>query len=165
MTASRFILPDLKEWKKECEFGSGVGGHGGVWECPDLIPFIVHGKEIWVLIVSINPGGPKGGSATQYFLGGFDGHQFISHVTLTRWLDYGADEYAGVTFSNSGREKIFLGWMSNWHYAVECPPKMEKCDDDTACTGFKKNRTALFYDDDTGFGETTQYIFETVHWK
>lgn len=36
---------NLKEWKKESEFGSGIGAHGGVWECPDLIPFVVDGKK------------------------------------------------------------------------------------------------------------------------
>ncbi|HZZ76075.1 MAG TPA: glycoside hydrolase family 32 protein, partial [Puia sp.] len=82
---------NLKDWKQESEFGLGRGAHGGVWECPDLIPFNVDGKKIWLLIVSINPGAPQGGSGTQYFTGDFDGHQFISNDTLTRWMDYGAD--------------------------------------------------------------------------
>ena len=112
---------NLKEWKKESEFGSGRGAHGGVWECPDLIPFDVDGRKIWLLIVSINPGALQGGSGTQYFTGAFDGHQFISDDTLTRWIDYGADDYAGVSFSNTGKEKIFLGWMSNWQYATKVP--------------------------------------------
>ncbi|HET7003628.1 MAG TPA: glycoside hydrolase family 32 protein, partial [Puia sp.] len=112
---------NLKEWKKESDFGIGMGAHGGVWECPDLIPFVVDGKKIWLLIVSINPGAPQVGSGTQYFTGDFDGHQFISNDTLTRWMDYGADNYAGVSFSNTGKEKIFLGWMSNWLYATKVP--------------------------------------------
>jgi fructan beta-fructosidase len=112
---------NLKEWKKESEFGAKVGAHGGVWECPDLIPFVVEGKKIWLLIVSINPGGLQGGSGTQYFTGEFDGQQFVSNDTLTRWMDYGADDYAGVSFSNTGNEKIFLGWMSNWQYATKVP--------------------------------------------
>jgi fructan beta-fructosidase len=112
---------NLKDWKQESEFGLGRGAHGGVWECPDLIPFNVDGKKIWLLIVSINPGAPQGGSGTQYFTGDFDGHQFISNDTLTRWMDYGADDYAGVSFSNTGKEKIFLGWMSNWQYATKVP--------------------------------------------
>jgi fructan beta-fructosidase len=112
---------NLKDWKKESEFGTGIGAHGGVWECPDLIPFVIDGKKIWLLIVSINPGAPQGGSGTQYFTGTFDGHQFISNDTLTRWMDYGVDDYAGVTFSNTGKEKIFLGWMSNWQYAIKVP--------------------------------------------
>jgi fructan beta-fructosidase len=105
---------NLKDWKKESEFGKETGAHGGVWECPDLIPFNCQGKKIWVLIVNLNPGGPNGGSGTQYFVGDFNGHQFIPFDMDTRWLDYGPDEYAGVTFSNTGNRKLFLGWMSNW---------------------------------------------------
>lgn len=116
-----YSSPDLKSWKKESEFGKNAGSHGGVWECPDLFPLSYNGEEIWVLIVSINPGGPNGGSATQYFTGRFDGHQFTTHDTTTKWIDYGPDDYAGVTFFNTGNRKIFLGWMSNWQYANQVP--------------------------------------------
>jgi fructan beta-fructosidase len=64
-----YSSPDLKNWKKESEFGEKVRAHGGVWECPDLFPLKHDGKDIWILLVSINPGGPNGGSATQYFTG------------------------------------------------------------------------------------------------
>jgi fructan beta-fructosidase len=116
-----YSSPDLKNWKKESEFGEKVGAHGGVWECPDLFPLKYEGKDVWVLLVSINPGGPNGGSATQYFTGQFDGHTFTPYQTDIRWIDYGPDDYAGVTWSNTGERKIFLGWMSNWDYAKEVP--------------------------------------------
>jgi fructan beta-fructosidase len=116
-----YSSPDLKEWTKESEFGKEVGAHGGVWECPDLFSLNYNGKKIWVLIVNLNPGGPNGGSATQYFVGDFDGHQFKPFATDTRWIDYGPDEYAGVTFSNTGNRRIFLGWMSNWLYGQQVP--------------------------------------------
>ncbi|OQP59449.1 glycosyl hydrolase family 32 [Niastella vici] len=112
---------NLKDWTKESEFGKGTGAHGGVWECPDLFSLNYQGKKIWVLIVNINPGGPNGGSGTQYFVGDFDGHQFTPFDKETRWLDYGPDEYAGVTFSNTGNRRLFLGWMSNWQYAQVVP--------------------------------------------
>ncbi|HWJ29975.1 MAG TPA: hypothetical protein VNS32_25770 [Flavisolibacter sp.] len=79
------------------------------------------GKKVWVLLVSINPGGPNGGSATQYFTGKFDGHKFSPFQTGTRWIDYGPDDYAGVTRANTGNRRIFLGWMSNWQYATVVP--------------------------------------------
>ena len=79
------------------------------------------GETVWVLIVNINPGGPNGGSATQYFTGRFDGHTFTPDATDTRWLDYGPDEYAGITWANTGNRKIFIGWMSNWQYANVVP--------------------------------------------
>ncbi len=112
---------DLKDWTKESEFGKEIGAHGGVWECPDLFTLNDNGKKIWVLIVNLNPGGPNGGSATQYFLGDFDGKTFTPSHIDTRWLDYGPDEYAGITWSNTGDRKIFLGWMSNWLYAKVVP--------------------------------------------
>jgi fructan beta-fructosidase len=116
-----FSSPNLKDWTKESEFGEKLGAHGGVWECPDLISFDYQGKKVWVLIVNINPGGPNGGSATQYFTGNFDGHHFAPDDSTTKWLDYGPDEYAGITWSNTGDRKIFLGWMSNWDYATIVP--------------------------------------------
>ena len=117
-----YSSPDLKTWKKAGEFGKEAGAHGGVWECPDLFPLDDgHGQEVWVLIVNINPGGPNGGSATQYFLGRFDGKTFTPSTAGTRWLDYGPDEYAGVTWSNTGKRRIFLGWMSNWLYGQRVP--------------------------------------------
>lgn len=112
---------DLKKWEKESEFGQSLGAHGGVWECPDLLSFDINGKKVWVLLVSINPGGPNGGSATQYFVGDFDGKNFSPHDELTKWLDFGTDNYAGVTFFNTGERKIFIGWMSNWQYANKVP--------------------------------------------
>ena len=112
---------DLKKWTKQSEFGQHLGAHGGVWECPDLFPLQYHGKTRWVLLVSINPGGPNGGSATQYFIGNFDGKKFSTSQTDTRWVDQGTDNYAGVTWSGTGNRKVFLGWMSNWLYAQVVP--------------------------------------------
>jgi fructan beta-fructosidase len=116
-----YSSPNLKEWSKESEFGEKLGAHGGVWECPDLFPLTLNGKTYWVLIVNINPGGPNGGSATQYFVGNFDGHRFTPLNDKTKWADYGPDEYAGVTFANTPGRRIFLGWMSNWDYANQVP--------------------------------------------
>lgn len=127
---------NLKDWKLESDFGDGIGGHGGVWECPDLFPMKVQGTDEvkWVLLVSINPGGPNGGSATQYFIGDFDGKKFTIDASFENdlnkseyksiWIDYGKDNYAGVTWSNipdSDGRKLFVGWMSNWDYANVVP--------------------------------------------
>lgn len=122
-TVTFYSSPDLKKWSRLSEFGKGIGIHDGVWECPDLISFEKEDQEIWALIVSINPGGPNGGSATQYFLGDFDGQEFTAMDSTVRWIDYGKDNYAGVTFSNTGDRKLFMGWMNNWEYANEVPTK------------------------------------------
>ncbi|GAB3325980.1 glycoside hydrolase family 32 protein [Larkinella ripae] len=116
-----YSSPDLKSWSMESEFGSDRGAHGGVWECPDLLPFRHGGREVWVLLVSINPGGPNGGSATQYFVGDFDGKTFTPDSADIRWLDDGPDNYAGVTFANTGERTILMGWMNNWQYANQVP--------------------------------------------
>lgn len=112
---------DLKQWKYESSFGEGYGCHKGVWECPDLLR-MPNGK--WVLVCNINPGGPYGGSATQYFVGQWDGHKFTceSKPEVTKWMDYGKDHYATVTFSGApnGRH-VALAWMSNWQYAAVVP--------------------------------------------
>lgn len=118
---SFYSSPDLKNWTKESDFGQGRGAHGGGWECPDLISLDDNRKQRWVLIVNLNPGGPNLGSGTQYFVGDFDGKTFTSPQTETRWLDYGPDNYAGVTWSNTGKRKILIGWMSNWIYANDVP--------------------------------------------
>lgn len=112
---------NLKNWSKESDFGHDQGAHGGVWECPDLFPLTHNGKTVWVLLVSINPGGPNGGSATQYFVGDFDGKRFSPYSNKLKWMDYGTDNYAGVTFSNIANRTILMGWMSNWQYATVVP--------------------------------------------
>lgn len=121
---SFYSSPDLKTWTFESDFGKDAGAHGGVWECPDLVEIpVAHakGEKKWVLIVNINPGGPQGGSGTQYFVGRFDGHAFVWEESTTKWIDYGADNYAGVTWSNVHDRIIYLGWMSNWAYAQKVP--------------------------------------------
>ena len=121
-----YTSDNLKDWKFESSFGETYGNHGGVWECPDLMKMKVRGtdKEKWMLICNINPGGPFGGSATQYFIGDFDGHKFTceSKPEVTKWMDYGKDHYATVTFDNApaGR-RVAIAWMSNWQYANQVP--------------------------------------------
>lgn len=125
-----YTSDNLIDWKEESRFGRTYGCHDGVWECPDLMKLPVEGvnEEKWVLFCNINPGGPAGGSATQYFVGDFDGRNFrldnpkryIDGKAL--WQDYGKDHYAAVSFSNApdGRQTM-IGWMSNWEYANVVP--------------------------------------------
>ena len=135
--------PNLKDWSHLSDFGKEYGGHGGVWECPDLFPVQVDAStdKKWVLIVNINPGAPNGGSGTQYFVGDFDGKNFVMDPAFAKnvekgngvWLDYGKDNYAGVTWSDvpeSDGRRLLLGWMSNWEYATVVPTKAWR----SACT-------------------------------
>ena len=113
---------NLRDWKYESSFGEGYGSHDGVWECPDLVKT----GDKYVLLLNINPGGPFGGSATQYFVGEYDGHSFKCEdaPSVTKWMDYGKDHYATVTWSNApdGR-KVALAWMSNWQYGNAVPTR------------------------------------------
>lgn len=116
---------DLKSWTLESKFGEGQGAHGGVWECPDLLELPVEGTELkkWVLVCNLNPGGPFGGSATQYFVGTFDGKRFVNESpAVTKWMDWGKDHYATVTWSDApDNRRIAIAWMSNWQYANDVP--------------------------------------------
>ncbi|MEO5582828.1 MAG: glycoside hydrolase family 32 protein [Saprospiraceae bacterium] len=131
---SVYTSSDLKLWTHTSDFGKQFGNHKGVWECQDLFPIRVenHREIKWVLLQSINPGGPNGGSATQYFVGDFDGEKFTLDSIFEHkgndgnavWIDQGKDNYAGVTWSgipDSDGRRIFLGWMSNWQYAQKVP--------------------------------------------
>ena len=115
---------NLIDWTYLSDFGKNRGAHGGVWECPDLFPLTIEetGETKWVLLISINPGAPNGGSGTQYFVGEFDGTTFTTDQTEEKWIDLGRDNYAGVTYNNlPADERIFIGWMSNWEYGQEVP--------------------------------------------
>ncbi len=116
---------DLKEWKFESSFGEGHGCHTSVWECPDLMKLDVRGsgRKMWLMIVN-NGGAPAGGSGTQYFIGEFDGHEFRTDQVEAKWMDYGKDHYATVTFDNvPGGRKVAMAWMSNWEYSGGVPTK------------------------------------------
>ena len=121
-----YSSPDLIRWNKDSEFTAQRARDEGVWECPDFFPLKAGEEQLWVLLVSIGGGGPNGGSGTKYYVGDFDGMQFTcaDPSCTARWLDYGKDNYAGVTWSDIPAEdgrRIFMGWMSNWQYAGQVP--------------------------------------------
>ena len=119
---------DLVNWHHLSNFGPS-GAVDGIWECPDLFPLEIDGKEVWVLLVSLNPGGLYG-SGTQYFVGDFDGQIFspLYSTNEPRWLDFGKDNYAGVTFnSEPNGSRIFIGWMSNWLDVKDHPETSWTC--------------------------------------
>lgn len=117
---------DMKEWTYLSQFGEGYGVQPNQFECPDFIQLPVDGdtsRMKWVMIVNINPGCMFGGSATEYFIGDFDGKEFTCDTKreVTKWLDYGKDHYATVCFSNTAGRTIAVPWMSNWQYANITP--------------------------------------------
>ncbi|HEY5895623.1 MAG TPA: glycoside hydrolase family 32 protein [Chthoniobacterales bacterium] len=123
-----YASSDLKNWTLTGEFGP-EGAPGFPWECPDLFELPVDGdlgRRKWVLTVCIQNSALHGGSAIQYFIGHFDGSRFHNDNPPDRiqWLDYGRDNYAGVTWSDhpdNDRQRLFIGWMSNLDYASTIP--------------------------------------------
>lgn len=119
---------NLKDWEYMSGFGKGYGVQPNQFECPDFIQLPVDGnknKMKWVMIVNINPGCMFGGSATEYFVGDFDGKEFKcdTNPEVTKWLDYGKDHYAAVCISNTKDRIVSIPWMSNWQYANITPIK------------------------------------------
>lgn len=114
---------NLKNWVSLSTFTQEIPScRGGQWECPDLIRLDCDGEEKWVLLVSLNPGGPVSGSGTMYFVGSFDGKEFVAdNLNYPLWLDYGPDNYAGVTWSNIPDRTVYIGWMNNWLYSGVVP--------------------------------------------
>jgi fructan beta-fructosidase len=124
-----FSSEDLKNWAELSEFGSAGANGAPNWECPNLFELPVSnvpGVKKWVLMVGIGDNGPAGGSATQYFVGEFDGKKFVNDnaSNQTLWVDYGSDFYAGQTWSNlveADGSRIAIAWMDNWKYADKLP--------------------------------------------
>jgi fructan beta-fructosidase len=117
---------NLKDWTYMSSFGYGYGAMPSQFECPDFVQLPVDGnanRKKWALLVNLNPGCLFGGSATEYFVGDFDGTRFTcdSPARTVKWLDYGKDHYATVCFSNTGDRVIAVPWMSNWQYANTVP--------------------------------------------
>ena len=121
---------NLKKWTYVSAFGKGMGQQPCQYECPDFFQLPVNGdkkKMKWVMTMNINPGCWFGGSATEYFVGDFDGKKFTCpDANEVKWLDWGKDHYATVTFSNTGDRVLGITWMSNWQYANLTPFKQNR---------------------------------------
>ena len=121
---------NLKKWTYVSAFGKGLGQQPCQYECPDFFQLPVNGDKKnmkWVMTMNINPGCWFGGSATEYFVGDFDGKNFTCpDAHDVKWLDWGKDHYATVTFSNTGDRVLGITWMSNWQYANLTPFKQNR---------------------------------------
>lgn len=121
---------NLKKWTYVSAFGKGLGQQPCQYECPDFFQLPVNGDKKmmkWVMTMNINPGCWFGGSATEYFVGDFDGKKFTCpDANEVKWLDWGKDHYATVTFSNTGDRVLGITWMSNWQYANLTPFKQNR---------------------------------------
>jgi fructan beta-fructosidase len=64
----------------------------------------------------------------QYFIGQFTGDEFVNDnaANAVLWADYGMDNYAAVTWSDTDAsfehgQRVWIGWMNNWVYAEHTP--------------------------------------------
>jgi len=126
-----YASQNLIDWEHLSDWGLGHGAQGRPWECPDFFTLEVPGTDEvkYVLIVSIGKDASNGGSGTQYFIGDWDGKTFTNDNKAEEvlWLDFGKDNYAGVTWADVPDEdgrRLFMGWMSNWQYAQVVPTEL-----------------------------------------
>ena len=112
---------NLLDWELSAEVG-GFGYVEGVWECPDIVSVPIEGTDerAWVLLLSVQAGGPVGGSGMQYAVVDYDGETFTV-LQEARWLDHGADFYAAVSYTDAPGAPVIHGWMNNWLYAEHTP--------------------------------------------
>lgn len=126
-----YTSADLKGWTHASNF-SRHGLLGTQYECPNLVQIpvrdsvggaLVQGEDAYVMAISVQPGAPLGGSATQYFPGRFNGTHFVPLDSATRLTDFAKDNYAAQYFSglDGTQDAVNIGWASNWQYAQTVP--------------------------------------------
>lgn len=119
-----YTSPDLKSWTFASNFTS-YGLLGLQYECPNLVEVPVDDTSdtAWLLLISINPGAPQGGSVEEYFLGTFNGTHFDPYDDATRFTTFAKDSYAGQFFYGTpqGEPAVSMSWASNWGYAQTAP--------------------------------------------
>lgn len=119
-----FTSPNLIEWTHASNF-TLHGLLGSQYECPNLVRIPVLGEEesMWIMVLSINPGAPLGGSIAEYFPGTFDGTRFEAVDAATRLSDFAKDNYAGQFFYGlpDSADPVFIPWASNWQYTQQVP--------------------------------------------
>ncbi len=117
-----YASEDLKSWERTGEFGREENLVNSTWECTDLFPLQTEEGEKWVLLASMMAVPGRCCANIQYFIGEFDGDTFRTGTQGKEplWLDFGFDNYAGVTFHNYDKS-IYLGWGVSPEYANLVP--------------------------------------------
>jgi beta-fructofuranosidase len=123
-TIGIYTSDNLTNWTHASNF-SHHGLLGLQYECPNMVEIPMEGSSdpMYVLLISINPGAPLGGSIMQYFPGTFNGTHFTAVDAAARIADFGKDNYAGQFFYGiPGTDpQISIAWASNWQYTNLVP--------------------------------------------
>ncbi len=115
--------PDLKHWRPLSTFGP-AGSTEGIWECPDLFPLAVDdggGAQKWCLVVNVGSGAPAGGSGCQYFVGGFDGREFVADARTHPRLAAETTVPEGEVFADF--EAGYGGWIATGEAFGDAPAR------------------------------------------
>lgn len=117
-----YTSPNLLVWTSSGEFGLPSGAPKGAVECPALFPLPApDGDEVWVLALGVTPGLLQA-APTRYWIGSFDGEKFTAASRPEGLAFDGPDFYAAQVFANvPGGRTLWLGWMSQWSYAMMTP--------------------------------------------
>jgi len=122
-----FTSPNLKDWTPTSNY-TQEGLPGVEFECPNFFTLPVDDADSGestkdVLVISVNPGAPLGGSGTFYIVGKFNGTHFNSEVEKETLYDFSKDNYAAQWFYGLPEDSkpISIGWASNWDYTDEVP--------------------------------------------
>jgi fructan beta-fructosidase len=120
---------DLRTWKHVSVFTDQEASLFGTWETPDLFELPVCGTsgdgensaiKLWVLSVGVASNAPAGGGGTHYFVGAFDGDQFVPSQP-GRWADHGPDFYAAQSWNGTNDKRTWVAWMNNCQYSGSSP--------------------------------------------
>ena len=157
-----YSSPDLKNWSHLSDFGP-AGSTTGIWECPDLFPVQVENKPKsakWVLIVNVGTGAPAGGSGCQYFVGDFDGKQFIpDHSQPQPEPEFGPEGRVIADFEGDN----YADWRATGN-AFGSRPASGKLGDQQTVDGFRgQGLVNTFLGGDQAQGTLTSPEFEITH--
>lgn len=113
---------NMKDWTFLSDFGA-LGAQNSWWECPDLFELPVNGdpdNKKWVMLIG------RGPNRVQYFLGSFNGKEFVADKETEEYLKLGKG-LEGKIFSDF--EKNSENWKSEGNF------NREKVTDTTVALG------------------------------
>jgi len=111
----RFYSSDnLVDWQLNSTFTEVLDYVSGEWNHTDFFPLIAEGtnENKWVLMVSYNSGNPSSGAGTRSIIGDFNGFAFQPVREKIKSVDYGSDNFAGVT-AMVNNDCYHIGCVSN----------------------------------------------------
>ena len=124
--AAFYTSRNLRTWTLRRNFDYPNAQQLGGIECPDLFQMTADdGTRHWVLGASMDAYGVGLPMTYAYWMGTWNGEQFIADNPSPQWLDWGWDWYGAVTWPTieaPETRRLAIGWMNNWKYAARDVP-------------------------------------------